>query len=561
MVWRTGPDDALDQAHMSDWEREAYEFAQQHAVSRRKLLKIAGASAGSIVLAPLVAACGSASGGGSTSANGGGDLILARGQDSDTLDPQKTTLLVAHEICWQIFDSLIYLDASGHVYPGLATAWAFSPNKLTLTFKLRKNVKFHDGTPFNAAAVKFSVERWMDPKTASPTFYSAGPLKGATVIDDYTVAYHYGQAFVPVFVGLSYSYGAPISPAAVKKYGEQFGRHPVGTGPYKFVAWTADETIKLTKNPDHNWSTPFYKDTSGRPLTRGPLINNAQFQVIPEDATRIAALTSQQIDMISGTGSVPDDQVKSLEKASGIEVVQQPAVGVYYANLNTQKAPLTDVRVRQALNYAVDKNALVQLAIGGQGKPAKSIVGSAYGPYFDPTVPAYEYDPEKAKSLMAAAGQSGGFDMTYLVIQGDEFERAAQVIQEDLSKINVKMTIKALPVGEVAATADRQKPEAVFFYYTWNDPDIVRQLLGKGSALDFSWVKDPTLDTWMDQQSVTFDRAKRIALLHRIQQRVAQQAYYLMLWEGRYSVAARDYVKNIHIDTVGFIHLQELERT
>jgi peptide/nickel transport system substrate-binding protein len=123
------------------------------------------------------------------------------------------------------------------------------------------------------------------------------------------------------------------------------------------------------------------------------------------------------------------------------------------------------------------------------------------------------------------------------------------------------MSITALPVGQIAATAGKQRPDAVFFYYTYSDPDIVMLLLHKGAPFDFSWQNDPALDRWMEQQRVTFNQAKRTALLHKIQQRIAQQAYYLMLWEGMYSVAAQNYVKNIHIDLVGFIHLQEIERT
>lgn len=565
MTWRNGSVDPADRAGIDPWERAAYEYAEQHALSRRGLLKAAGAGVGGLLFASALAACGSdASPGGGTAGGGGGGgdnskLVLARGQASDTLDPQKTALLVAHEITWQIYDSLIYLDAAGRVFPGLATEWRFSNDKKTITFRLREGVTFHDGTPFDARAVKASVDRWLDPKTASPTAYVAGPLKETRVVDELTIEYVYREAFVPVLVGLSYSYGAPVSPTAAERYGDQFGRNPVGTGPYKFVEWTADETIKLERNEAHDWATPLYSGADGE-LARGPVIQAAEFRVIPENATRIAALTSKQIDMISGTEAVPNSQVEKLRETGGVTVVQAPAVGVYYANLNASRGPLADVRVRQAVNYAVDKDALVKLALSGQGKPATSIVSSAYTTYYDDAVEPYAYDPERARALLQEAGQGGGFTMRYLVIQGDEFERAAQVVQEQLSQVGVKVEITALPVGDIAATAAKERPDATFFYYTWNDPDIARQLLTVDGPLNFSWQDDPELDTLLQKQSVTFDTDERVRLFKQAQQRIADQAYYLMLWEGLYSVAARDYVKNIHIDTVGFIHLQELER-
>lgn len=261
--------------------------------------------------------------------------------------------------------------------------------------------------------------------------------------------------------------------------------------------------------------------------------------------------------MIAGTNAVPDNRVNYLRKASGIQVIQRSAVGVYYATLNMKKPPLNDVRVRQAINYGVDKEKLIKLAAGGQGKPATSLVASAYGAY-DPNVQKYPYDFAKAQSLLRAAGADKGFTVDYLNIEAPEFDLVAQSVQEDLSKLGITMKITSVPVAQWAATGQTQKPAIGFIYYTYSDPDIITLLAQTGQPFEWTYHGDKTLDEWLSAQRLAFDQAKRRALLYKIQERINKMAYYLYLWEGRYSAAARDNVKNVHIDLVGFIHAQEI---
>jgi peptide/nickel transport system substrate-binding protein len=352
---------------ITTFEQQASGYARQWMTgfSRRDLLKGFGAAAAVAAASPLLA-----SGVGAAPVSSriwaardqaGSHLKIARGQVTDSLDPQKTALLVAHEIMWQIYDSLIYLDEQGTVHPGLATEWSFSSDNLTVTYKLREGVAFHDGTPFDASIVKGTVERHLDPATASPNSYMLGPLDSVEVIDPLTVAYHYKELFAPMFVGLGYSYCAPISLPAVAKFGDQFGRNPVGTGPYKFVSWTADDTITLAKNDTHSWATTFYT------VQQPPQIDTVDFVVIPDDATRLSSLESGEVDVVAGTDAVPIDQISTLQGQDGISVYTRPAVGVYWAYLNQKIAPLDNLMVRQAINYAVDKDKLVQLVLDGNG--------------------------------------------------------------------------------------------------------------------------------------------------------------------------------------------------
>ena len=395
------------------------------------------------------------------------EIKIARGQVSDSLDPQKTSgLLVAHEIMWQIYDSLIYLHEDGTVHPGLATEWEIAEDGLSVTYMLRPDVLFHDGTPFNAQSVADTVARHLDPATASPTASYLGPLTEVEVIDDLTARYVYSEPFVPMFVGLGYSYCAPISTAAVEAFGDDYGRNPVGTGPYKFVEWTADDTIVLEKNPEHTWSTTFYE------TQQAPSIDRVEFVVIPEDATRLAALIAGEVDVVAGTDAVPIDKLGSLAEEPGIEVYTRPAVGVYYAYFNQAIEPLNDVRVRQAIQHAVDLEAIVSLVLDGNGAPATSALASAFGAYKD-DLPQYPYDPDRAMELLTEAGYADGFDLTYLNIASPVYQRVAEVLQEYLAEVNINLQVESYPVGELIPKGASGEYGMTFFYYTYSDPDIL----------------------------------------------------------------------------------------
>jgi peptide/nickel transport system substrate-binding protein len=452
---------------------------------------------------------------------------------------------------WQIYDSLIYLHEDGTVYPGLATEWAIAEDGLTVTYTLREGVSFHDGTPFNAQAVADTVTRHLDPATASPTASYLGPLTEVRVDDELTATYVYSEPFAPMFVGLGYSYCAPISIPAVEEFGDEYGRNPVGTGPYKFVEWSADDTIVLEKNPDHDWSTTFYA------TQQPPQVDRVEFVVIPEDATRLAALESGEVDVVAGTDAVPIDQLRRLEDTPGLTVYTRPMVGVYYAYFNQAIEPLGDVRVRQAIQHAVDLEAIVQLVLDGNGTPATSALASAFGDYKD-DLPQYPYDPDAAMALLEEAGYADGFDLTYLNIAFPVYQRVAEVIQENLAAVNINLTVESYPVGELIANANTGEYGMTFFYYTYSDPDILHLILRTDGPFGWTNHGDAEFDALLDEQRVIIDPEARRELLHQAQQYINENALVLLLWEGIYAAAMQEAVQGLEIDLVGFIHLQEL---
>lgn len=549
----------------SSFEQQTYEFARRTAnqLSRKEFLKLAASVGGGVLLNSLLASCRgpeTPTTAGVTSSptkeigkpTQGGVIKIGRVSDADTLDAQKTSLLAAHEIMTQIYDPLIYLDAAGKVYPALAESWEFSDDNKTLTFHLREGVEFHDGSRLTAETVKWTAERHMAAETASPTAWMLGPLDSVEVIDELTVAYKYTEPFVPLWVGLSYSYCAPMSKSAVEEAGENYGRNPVGTGPFKFVSWEPDEGITLEAYEKHTWSSPYFNNT-GKPYLAG-----AQYMIMPEEATRMAALESKDIDVIAGSDAVPVDKMGRLSETSGVELATAPQAGLVYTYLNTTYEPLGKKKVRQAINYAVNKRKMIELVLDGQAEPARSPVGSAFKSMYNPDVKKYDYDLDKAKSLMAEAGEEEGFETDFLLLEGAVFKRIGEVVKEDLSKINITVNLQSLPVAELFSKAPEKDAGMYFFWYTYSDADIVYQMLHSGESICWSFHENPELDELIKKQRVTFDKERRKEIFAEIQEIAVEQAYWLLFYEGKYVTATRDYVHGVKFDLLGFNHLQDM---
>ncbi len=222
--------------------------------------------------------------------HGGDTLNLRISEDPETLYNVKTISLTADGVMGSyLLDRLIYFDRDGKPQGWLAESWTISPDQKELTFKLRQGIKFTDGTDFNADAVKFQFDSILDPANASPVLPYVGPLKSVTVVDPYTVKFDFDKPYAPFFVNMSYSYGGINSPTAVKKWGAEYGRHPVGTGPYMLEDWIPGSQITLVKNPD-------YKQVRTDAVNKGaPLADKIVLTVIPEEGTAQAALQTGEI--------------------------------------------------------------------------------------------------------------------------------------------------------------------------------------------------------------------------------------------------------------------------
>jgi len=353
-------------------------------------------------------------------------VTVAQGSDMLTGDPQKVVSTLTYNVLGNIYDGLIDRDRTLRLQPGLAVSWTMVAPTVW-EFKLRRGVKFHDGEPFNAAAVKFTIGRALDPKTRWPGAGLLRGIKSVDVVDDLTVRMTTAQPWPLLPSYLAY-YGMMLPPQYVAQNGEDaLAKHPVGTGPYRFVSWAKDDHVELEANPTY-WG--------GRPK-----ITHAFIRTIPDQASRLAALLSGSVDVIN---DVPPDDYAVIQRTPRLQLVEASSTGIYYIlfNLVNPKGPIADVRVRQALNMAVDRTAIAQGIMHGAVAPATSFC-SAVSLGCDTTVLGFPYDPARAKQLLKDAGYPNGFDMTIATMTGQfPADRDTTLnVADQLSKVGVRAKV------------------------------------------------------------------------------------------------------------------------
>jgi peptide/nickel transport system substrate-binding protein len=383
----------------------------------------------------------------------GGKFIYAMSFEPDSLDPHKSG--DAFIVCQFIGASLVARHPdTGEYVPYLAESWTKSPDGLTYEFKLRKDVKFHDGTPLTAQDYAYTFMRAIDPATKSPT---AGQtlvgLKSAEAVDDYTLRLNMAMPNSVLMDSLSNTcYLQPLPKAAVEKMGDDFGRNPVGAGPFKFKEWATGEKIVLERNPDFNWGPAF---THGG----APYIETVEFRIIPEYATRVAALESGDVDL----ADVETKDVKRIEDLGKYRVYKSisPGSGIH-VEMNSTRPPFDDLRVRQALNYAVDRNAIVQAVSNGLGVPLYGpLTPSTLGYWPGAQYVGYQYDPAKAKALLTEAGykpnasgimEKDGKPLAFTLLTYGTQGKTGEILQQQFKDIGVQVTLQNVEYGVLFQT-------------------------------------------------------------------------------------------------------------
>jgi peptide/nickel transport system substrate-binding protein len=449
-----------------------------------------------------------------------GTLVVGLVAEPVNLDPAQVTDLNSNRVGRRVVETLVmFPDESTQIVPGLAESWTVSRDGLRYTFKLRKGITFHDGTPLDAEAVKFSIERQINPEHPAHKLgkypfanYFFGNVKAVEVIDPATVEFVLKEPRASFLAVLTAGAASIVSPAAVKKHGQDYALNPVGTGPFRFVSWERGQRVVLEKNPSY-WRFPVKVD-------------RVVYRPIVEDQARLTELMTGAVDLIVGT---PPDFVGQLENNPKIALLKQVGAHVWYLGINNQRKPFDDKRVRQALNYAVNKEAIVRDVLKGTGSlSAGPVLPGTWGA--DGGLQPYPYDPGRAKKLLADAGYPNGFSATLWVPESGSGMQSpvamSTVIQSNLKAVGVNVTMQAMEWG--AFLAKLRSKEQELFALSWmagnEDPDMVMYPLlhssqwtpgGPNRAL----YRNERFDELLHQARLTTDQAKR-AELYRQAQRI-----------------------------------------
>lgn len=463
----------------------------------------------------------------------GGTLVYATGTDVQTLDPQFVTDVPTSRIVMHIHETLVRPDEAGNMQSALATSWSTSDDKLTWTFKLRQGVRFHDGTPFDAAAVKATFERIRDPATASPRRSALAAITAINVIDDHTIALVTKEPFAPLLAQISAYNLAIISPTQVQKMGSRYREQPSGTGPFKLKSWQPGERIALARNDDY-WGEKAKLDV-------------LETRVVPEDSARVLLLLSGEADVIA---SVPTVMLKRLEASSAVKVIRKTGYRTIYVGLNNSLPPFNDRRVREAVAHAIDVNALQRGVLSGVGKLGGGFESPVIGGAKE--IAPRTYDPAKARKLLAEAGHPNGFETAFYVPTGRYLmdRQLGEAIQAQLAEVGIKAKIEAPEWGAFVSITDQKK--APMF------------IMGKGSPtgdLDFTLtltamtngrmnafaLANPEIDKLILEQRGAVEPAKRRELLARAQDLIFQDVPAVVLFYEDQLFATRANVHGVAI--------------
>lgn len=465
----------------------------------------------------------------------GGTLIYVLNGEPDSLDPHKTVRQDAWAVMRQVNASLVTQDPEGNYVPYLAESWEMSEDGLTWTFHMKPGITFHDGTPLTAQDVAWTYTRAKDPANPGAAGASLAAVESIEATDDSTVVMRLPQPFFPLLTSLSdAAYFGILSQEAVEAAGDDYGRAPVGAGPYKFKEWVTGEKVILERNPDFNWGPDY--------AHQGPhYFDQIEYRIIPETATQVVSMEAGEVHVAGVRSS--DQPIVEQTGLYTLYDVFQPGTGPFL-QFNNTRPPLDDVRVRQALSMAIDRDVLAKVATGGQSVPQ-------YGPLSPATIGfwpgveyvGFRYNLEKAKSLMQQAGYtpnaSGMLEkdgqplkFTLKTIAGEEtWLRICEIIQEQFKALGVEIQLEQMEAGALVGDEISGNYEMGMMQVGWADADILYQLFHSSmiGALNLSQVQDPDLDEMLTRTRTTLDPNARQQWVDDVQRYITERAFFAPL--------------------------------
>lgn len=493
----------------------------------------------------------------------GGELkwALAGTVTQDNLDAHKSLNAQNGRVMRSLYDSLVVELEDGTIKPWLATSWEVSEDKKSYTFKLREDVTFHDGTPFNAEAVKFNFDRIKDPATKSTNSLNAiGTFEYAEVIDEFTVKINFSTPFAPFLSNAAKVDLGIVSPTAAEKFGDAFPQNPVGTGPFKLEKFTLGTQVELVKNEAYNWAP----ENAGH---QGPAyLDKITIQFVPEEATRVGVLQSKQVH---AADIIPPQNLVALKNDHQFNVLETELRQINFSlYLNPSREPWDDVRVRKAVRSALDIKSAVDTIYLGTSEQAWSPITKTMFAYTETVENSWKQDLEETTKLLEEAGWLVGSDgiwekdgkplaIDLIDTQGNREKRIdlITVFQQQLKQAGIQLNIVSLSAGaydERRFNGDYDMFAASQFY---GDPDVMRLIFSTNGPYGFatpSRANVPELDEWLEQGYLEQDPEKRKVIYQKAQEYIIENVYSIPTYLFQYSFATVKEVKGIRFHSPAF---------
>lgn len=461
---------------------------------------------------------------------------IAVGIEPDTFDPAGGTTTTVANIVDYSLETLTRLDSEGKLQKGLAESWDLSADGLTATLKLRQGVKFHDGTAFTAQAVKVTLDRVLDPAVTVPTRSTFKPISKVEAVDDGTVKITLSRPYAPLFDALSTTAAAIVSPAAMDKQGNTYKRieHPVGTGPYTFQSYKKGDRVTFQRYNDYWGEKPYYE--------------TVVFRIVPEAASRESLLLAGQAEMII---LPPISDVQRLDTGK-TKVLLAASDRTIFIQIKTPR--ITDPRVRQALNYAVDKQAMIKTLLFGAADVLDAPMSNKLNGYC--RTGSYDYDPAKAKALLQQAGATN-LTVTMGTPTGRYLQdkEVAESIVNYLREVGVTAKLETMDwssyIGQITAPLEKQKFDVHLLGWAPQFLDASFQMQQFESSnhppagLASSFYKNPTVDSLVKQASLEVDKTKRDKLYCDASKLIWDDAPWIFLWTQKFPIVHSRSVENI----------------
>jgi len=489
----------------------------------------------------------------------GGVLRLSLGEDPDQLDPARTIELTASQVMEVVYDRLVYIDDEGLPQPWIAESWEISDDGKVITFKIREGMKFHDGTDVDANAVKFSYDRILDPEMAAPYKSFVETLESVDAPDATTAVFNFSEPYAPFFTNSTII--GIVSPAAVEQFGDDFGHNPVGSGPFMFKEWQPGTKIVFERFPDY--VNPREDDTN-----KGPAyVDSIEYNIIGEAATRTAAFESQELDLLD----IEFEDVERFSQTPGLTILSlQNSNNINFVEFS-DRPPFDNVAFRKAINYAIDRDAIVELTYLGNAtvNPCPLPVGNAA---FDADLCAehgYTFDPERAREMLAEANLTDGDGNGFVEMDGEELavtlwtytgfperEKAVEIMQADFNEIGLKTDIQAVDFGALQPMLESGETGLDYMRWTLVDQSILSAMFKSPG-----WTQqtsDPELDALLDVADTTVDPEARLEASHAAMVYILDNAIIAPIASDWINVAAHDYVQNYHWDALNTPRLNDV---